>query len=253
MSVKVLAMLLDPDINGQRPISQTLGDQVFVDIFNLILDGSLPLGSPVNEVALAQRLGVSRGPVREAVHRLQGLRLVEKQSFLRARVIAPTSTDLIEIFRLREVVEGLSSRLAAERLPATEVDEMISRLEADRDARQAGRRPEAPFDIHHALARRCGNGRVERVLCEDLHYPVQVFRVRARMAPGRQDQAFDEHWQILRAVRAGDGLLAESLMRAHIAAATETLSRTLAGLSPHAAKPHDAEPHDAEPRYGSAA
>lgn len=204
----------------------TLGGKIFKDIFGLILTGELPLGAPVNEAALAQRFGVSRGPVREAVKRLQGLRLVEKESFLRARVITPTREDLIEIFQLREVVEGLSCRLAASNLSAAETDLLIGELEAARDARRTGAEA-SDFDLHRILAQKCGNRRIEWTLCEDLYYPVQLFRARARFSPGRQDKAFDEHWRILRAVRAGDGELAESLMRGHIATATAALSDTL--------------------------
>lgn len=205
----------------------TLGDRVFQDIFKLILDGELPLGGVVNEAALAQRFGVSRGPVREAVQRLQGLRLVEKESFLRARVISPTSGDLVEIFQLREVVEGLACRLAAGRVPRDAVAEMIGRLESDRDDRRAGRRTQPRIDLHQEIARSCGNRRVVQVVCEDLYYPMQLFRVRARFAPGRQDRAFEEHWQILRAIATGDGELAESLMRRHIGSATAALQATL--------------------------
>ncbi|MBL4786140.1 MAG: GntR family transcriptional regulator, partial [Cohaesibacteraceae bacterium] len=87
-----------------RDQEKTLAETAFDNIFSLILNGELPFGGVINEVALAQRFNISRGPVREAVQRLQGLKLVTREQHMRARVVQLTDRDIVEIFQLRESV-----------------------------------------------------------------------------------------------------------------------------------------------------
>ena len=96
-------------MTGQQ---RTRVDTVFDAIFQLILSGEIPLGGVVNEASLADRFGVSRGPVREAVKALQGRGLVTKEPYFKARVVDLSVHDMIEIFQLRESVEGMSVKLA---------------------------------------------------------------------------------------------------------------------------------------------
>lgn len=192
---------------------------VFEQIFELILTGELPLGGEVNEAALAARFSVSRGPVREAVQRLQGLRLVTREPHMRARVVQLSGRDLVEIFQLRESVEGMACRLAAEAMP----DEALAALVADIERAQDGAAPDGDMDIHIRIAKGCGNGRIEQLLCDDLYHLLRIYRLRSGAAPGRRERASEEHWQIARAMRARDPGLAESLMRGHIGRATQNL------------------------------
>lgn len=207
--------------------NSTLAEQTFEKIFNLILLGEIPLGGVVNEANLAQSFNVSRGPVREAVQRLQGLRLVTREPHMRARVVQLSGRDLVEIFQLREAIEGMACRLAAESMPDADLNELEEDL-----ARVRRRDAPAPqvLDIHMRIARGCNNKRIERLLCEDLYHLLRIYRYRSGSKPGRRGQAYEEHWQIVRAMRARDGELAESLMRAHINRATRTLLATLDDL-----------------------
>lgn len=197
----------------------TLSEDVFEKLYGLILSGELPLGSELNEVALAQRFEVSRGPIREAVQRLQGLRMVTRERHMRARVIELSTSDLVEIFQLREAVEGMAARLAAETMSDEALVGLLHDLERSRNLSESAE----PLDIHHRLARGCGNRRIEHLLCEDLYHLLRLYRARSGAQPGRRDRAFEEHWQIARALVARDGPLAESLMRAHIGRATDSL------------------------------
>lgn len=196
---------------------KTLAEETFDRLYNLILIGEIPLGSELNEVALTQRFKVSRGPIREAIQRLQGLRLVTRERQMRARVIDLSGRDLIEIFQLRQAVEGLACRLAADAMSDDELAALTEDLERSRKGETD------VLDIHYRIARGCRNRRVESLLCEDLYHLLRIYRYRSGSEPGRRPRAFEEHWQIAHALEARDGALAESLMRSHIERATETL------------------------------
>lgn len=202
--------------------SKTLVDTVFQGIFDLLIAGEIPLGGVVNEALLAERFKVSRGPVREAVKALQGRGLITKEPYLKARVVDLSVADMVQIFQLRESVEGMAVRLATRAMPDEALDQLLAEF-ADADRKQ--KRP--ALDVHVRIAEGCGNGRIQSLLCDELYYLLRLYRARSGDTPGRRDDAFAEHWQILRAMKARDADLAESLMRSHIARATESLQELL--------------------------
>ncbi len=196
----------------------TLVNQVFDKIFALLVAGEIPLGGAVNEATLAERFSVSRGPVREAVMQLQGRGLVVKEPYLKARVVDLDVSDMIDIFQLREAAEGMSVRLATQRIEDSELDDMLAAFE-ETPAGGNG----FVLDMHVRIAEASGNNRIRNLLCNELYYLLRLYRARSGAKPGRRADAHTEHWQILRAMKARDAELAESLMRAHIAHATRTL------------------------------
>ena len=202
---------------------RTLVDRVVREIFTLLLSGEIPLGGHLNEAALAARFELSRGPIREAVKQLQGRGLVMKEPYLKARVVSLSLPEMIEIFQLREAVEGMSVRLATGAMSDEELDAML-------DAFSVAQRSNATvdLDVHVSIATGSGNDRIRRLLCDELYYLLRLYRTHSGDRPGRREDAFSEHWQILRAMRARDADLAESLMRAHIRHATRSLEDLLA-------------------------
>lgn len=204
-------------MSGQQ---RTLVDTVFEGIFQLVLSGKIPLGGVVNEVALAEHFQVSRGPVREAVKALQGRGLIVKEPYFKARVVDLDVKDMVEIFQLRESVEGMSVKLATQVMSDRAMNQLLSDFET---VRGNGR----VLDLHVRIAEECGNGRIQSLLCDELYYLLRLYRARAGAMPGRRSNASTEHWHILRAMKARDAELAESLMRAHIARATEALQNLL--------------------------
>mgnify|MGYP002713320611 FL=1 len=130
---------------------------------------------------------------------------------------------MVEIFHLREAVEGLSVRLATQNMRDEEIDEMLSAFQG------SGRKSDGVvLDLHVRIAEGSGNNRVRALLCDELYYLLRLYRARSGDAPGRRADANIEHWQILRAMKARDAKLAESLMCAHIARATRSLQAVLA-------------------------
>lgn len=202
----------------------TLGDDVFERILELIYSCELPPGSFVNESVLAARFGVSRGPVREAVRRLQGIQLVSRESFMRARVIELKPRAVRELFEMREALEGYACRLAAQSMAIDEIDALTVALDTNRlGLRDVDAVTPAVFDFHERIVRASGNQRIIEALCGDLYHLLRLYRRWSGASGERKSQAFTEHRQILMAMRNRDGELAESLMRSHIARAAENL------------------------------
>ena len=201
----------------------TLVNQVFSKIFSLLISGEIPLGGVVNEAALAERFAVSRGPVREAVMQLQGRGLIVKSPYLKARVVELSVKDMVEIFQLREAVEGASVRLATLNMRDDEIDELLAAY-----SETGQKNDDMVLDLHVRIAEGCGNSRIRSLLCDELYYLLRLYRARSGDVPGRRDDANIEHWQVLRAMKARDAELAESLMCAHIAHATQLLQSVLA-------------------------
>lgn len=204
--------LQEAETGERRP--ETLGEEIFGRILDLIYSTELAPGMVVNESVLATRFGVSRGPVREAIRRLQGIQLVSREPFLRARVVSLSAQAILELFQMREALEGYACRLAAQRMSEAEIDALI----ADLEAAHSGQPPSEAtrFDFHERVVRASGNSRIIDSLCGDLYHLLRIYRRISGAVPERKELAFTEHWQILRAIKMRDGALAESLMRSHV-------------------------------------
>ncbi len=206
-----------------------LAEAIFRSLLAKIQDGRLAAGSLLNEAALADEYRVSRGPVREAIRRLQGFQLVTREPYLRARVVELTVDSVRQLFEVRMALEGMACSLAAERMSGDALARIGEDLEEHRarstarGTRARQRTEEKVFDFHERIARGCGNARIVDMLCGDMYHLLRIYRRRSGAMPERRGQAFQEHWQILRALQARDGALAESLMRAHIGRANELL------------------------------
>ena len=212
-----------------------LAETILSVLLQRIYDGVLAPGAHINEAMIAEEFKVSRGPVREAMRRLQGLQLITRAPYLKARVVELTQEEARELFEMRLALEGVACRLAAERMTAEEIQELVHELEQDRQRTLVGNNElagkpstDAPkvFDFHERIVRGSRNGRIIDALCGDLYHLLRIYRRRSGMVAERKSQAYAEHWQILRAIKARDGELAESLMRSHVGRAAEHLFTT---------------------------
>jgi len=211
--------------------SPTLADEVFVAIRTAIVKGEIPPGSKINEPQLSRQFGVSRGPLREAIRRLEGCKLVEIKPNSGARVVSLSEAQLIEIYEIREALEGLSCRLAADNATDEQIQSLRQLLQTHEQSIRSERgtlyyQHEGDWDYHYLLVKMSGNQRLFDLLCGELYHVMRLYRVRASNTPKRPQQAFKEHNQILDAIEARDGELAEILMRRHInGAKSELLAR----------------------------
>jgi DNA-binding GntR family transcriptional regulator len=188
-----------------------------------ITSGELEPGAKLSEPELAGRFGTSRGPLREALQRLEAMRLVEHRPRQGARVAVVGPRELADLYAVREALEGMACRLAASRVGPAEVAELRALLVAHErrpDVRaDRGYFPEeAPADFHFRVVQASGNPELVAVL-DALYHRVRLYRYRSSHIHRRPRRALKEHHQILDAIEAGDGELAEILMRRHIGAA----------------------------------
>lgn len=202
-------------------------DQVFEAIEFALISGEIPPGSRLREEALCQRFGVGRGPLREALRRLEGRGLVERLPNAGVCAVLLQTADLIELYEIREPLEGAICRLAAQRMSAAEIAELRLLLvrhrtsQAFQDGTHYG-----DFDFHYLLAKSARSKRLEQFLCKDLYSLIRLCRFAIAHASGRQHQAYRDHERILDAIEDRDPDLAELLMRRHIAAARRRFEGT---------------------------
>ena len=109
--------------------SPSLEEMVYSRLEEEILSGDLATGCALGEIALAKRLGVSRTPIRSAIHRLAEEGLVEVVPNKGATVLGINTADLIDIYRIRKRLEGLASSLAAERITDEELDKLTDAVD----------------------------------------------------------------------------------------------------------------------------
>ena len=195
------------------------------DAYSLILEaidrGDLAPGQRLVETDLAERLGVSRTPVREALQRLEAHGVVTREG-RSLKVATLDHSELGELYEVRRVVEGLAARLAARHAAPEEIEVLRGMVEADR----------ALLDDPTALA--LSNRRFHRQLHRASHnrYLIQMLEsIRRSMAllssttlisPGRGRESLSEHDLIVQAIEARDEGAAQTAAEAHISNAYRT-------------------------------
>jgi DNA-binding GntR family transcriptional regulator len=209
---------------GDAPLAiASVVDQVYAALRDRIIQGSLERGARIHQEDLADELGVSRTPVREALRRLAAEGLVEMRTNRGARVADIGPSDMRTAYEARLVIEPGAARLAgAARLPVP-LGRMRSALSAQRRAIPNVRRSfEANREFHIALVQASGNGFliqfVQRLWVARIG---EVIYERQSETPERMRLDADEHEQILTAIEAGNGRRAESLTRRHLAEAMQ--------------------------------
>jgi DNA-binding GntR family transcriptional regulator len=208
----------EPISNGTR--RRGLGQQAYLSLRDAIISGELQPDEPLSEVALAQRLKISRTPVREALTRLVDDGLVRNLPGRGSRVSGISLTDVAEIFQLREVLEGLAARLAAQnvRSDTGAIDDLIQQFSHYEDT---GGNPSfsdyyrLTATLDATLVSMAGNKRLEESL-RDLWAHSRRLRQYASHDVGRLEASATEHVGILEAVRAGEADKAELEVKRHL-------------------------------------
>ena len=195
------------------------------DAYELVLDaidtGLYRPGDRLVESELADRFGVSRTPVREALQRLETQNLLTRDG--RSLIVATLDhNQLSELYTVRAELEGLAARLAAQHAAEEEIRVLREMVEADRellDDAQALSRANRRF--HRQLHRASHN----RYLVQQLdlvHRTMVLLATTSLSAEGRSARAIDEHNDIVSAIEARDGDAAHAALRAHISKAFAT-------------------------------
>ena len=206
-------------------------DWVYEELKSAIVDLRLAPGDPLREATLADRLGVSKTPIREALTRLEQEGLVETTSFKGAVVTGYSRQDLLEIYELRELLENAAARTAAESMADADRDRLdricreSRKLKKNHDAAGLAALISAFDDV---LFEQVRNSRI-RALIENLRAHLTRIGHLTAEIPGRIEASVDEHEKIVQAIAARDPELAERQMREHIRSVRDDQLRALGG------------------------
>ena len=150
-------------------------------LINDIISGTLPEGSRISEPELSRRYGVGRGPLREAILKLEGIGLVQRAPHVGARVVTLSGNELEQIFAVREALEGMAARLAASNMSDEELSELELLLAThesyvrEHDG-QAYIDQDGDYDFHYRIIKGSGNQRLIRSLCDELYHLIRIYR-----------------------------------------------------------------------------
>ena len=208
-------------MSAMRPIvTASLSSEAFDKVVEAISSGEFNPGQRLSESELARKLGISRGPLREALGRLEG-RLVKRTPRIGVHVISFTKDDLESLFITREALEGMSTRLAAERISGEQLNQLRVLLEThahqpELAAGEAYVQRSRDEDFHFAIIRGAQCERLERLLMDEIYYQLRIHRRKSSTQAGRAQAALGEHMQIVQALESRDPDRAEAAMRTHL-------------------------------------
>ncbi|WP_260260761.1 GntR family transcriptional regulator [Vibrio intestinalis] len=221
---------LDSKGNGDKENTKSV--TLTESLIEAIVNGDLAQGCKISEPELAKHYQVSRGPLREAIMRLEGLGLIERIAHVGARVITLTPEKLVELYAVREALEGMAARLAARHIQQDEIlalellltqhSNHIEQVEGASYFQQQG-----DFDFHYRIIKASRNQKLIGLLCDELYHLLRMYRYQSPRAQSRPKEALAEHQFILQAIRNRDEELAEMLMRRHISGSRKLIEQQI--------------------------
>ncbi len=210
-----------------------LRDQVYNIIIKMITKRELRLGEKINEERLAQEIGVSRTPVREALFRLENESIVEIIPRRGPFVVKLTEQMLKEIFEIREVLEGLVVRLATPLLDKKTIRKIrgvLDKIDATSDEEQnLTKYTNHDIEFHRLLLESCNNQMLTNMM-GTINSHLQIIRLRTVGFPGRAKKTVSEHYKILAAIEKKDHLTAEKLMQQHISSVRKSALQNIEAM-----------------------
>ena len=214
----------------------TIATRLTHELTDAIVTGGIPAGKKISEPELAKQYVVSRGPLREAIRRLEGRGLVKHIPHTGARVVTLEPDEVLELYLVREALEGMAARLAAKHITEDEVAAIQTLLNEHEEAvqRSEGReyfQQEGDLDFHYRIVQASGNEKLISLLCGELYHLVRMYRYQSSRSVSRPERALEEHRRVLGAIADRDGELAEILMRRHLAGARKSIAAQLEQVS----------------------
>ena len=195
----------------------SLADQIFERLENDIIQGVYPRGEVLTELRLAEELGVSRTPIREALRRLEQERLIESAG-KGSVVLGITETDLLDIMTIRERVEGVAAYYAAQNITPEGIKEMsdIVDLQEFYFARKDAAHLHQVDDRFHDAICQLSNRNVLIDTLLPLLRKTRRYRKLSLENWDRTSNTKQEHYAIYQAIVSGNASLAEELTAKHI-------------------------------------
>jgi DNA-binding GntR family transcriptional regulator len=221
-------------LEALRP-TQNLIDRTYQQMLEAIADGTLLPGQRIRQAELADTLGVSRQPVSHALHLLKRQGLVEDSGRKGLRVVPLDPFRVMQLYQVREAVDGLAAKLAAARSAAGSADhEELGSLKRQLDAGLVfdATTPipilvRADTDFHRGLYRLSGNPAIEEMTAPLWPHLMRSMAMVLREPDYATRVWRQEHPAILRHILAGDPVAAETAARAHAATAARLTAEQL--------------------------
>jgi DNA-binding GntR family transcriptional regulator len=197
-----------------------------------IVTGELAQGQKLNEAELAERFGMGRGPLREALRHLEGIRLVKRIPNAGARVVILDRKTMADLYEVREALEGMACRLAATQMTEQEIVQLSALLDhheqqIKQEHGQVYAQSEGDLDFHYQIVRGSRNAMLMNMLGSEQYQLLRMCRYRTSRNAQRTKPALQHHRQIVDALAQRDGELAELLMRRHIQGAWRSISEMI--------------------------
>ncbi len=215
------------DLNENDSYAHSLRGKVFFRIENDILNGKYKPGDSLIETKLSDELGVSRTPIREAIRQLELEGLVQAIPNKGAVVTGLSQKDILDIYTIRMMIEGLAARWAAENITAQELKELQEIVELEEFYTQKNdiiNIMKLDSKFHEVMFKASKSRPLMNTLILFHHY-LQRARTSSLEMPGRPCQALMEHKAILQAIIDKETEKAESLTTEHIKNASLNLLR----------------------------
>jgi DNA-binding GntR family transcriptional regulator len=219
-------MLIDTPEQG------TLADIASHRLAHSIVTGELAQGQKLNEAELAERFGMGRGPLREALRHLEGIRLVKRIPNAGARVVILDRKTMADLYEVREALEGMACRIAATQMTELEITQLSALLDQheqqiNQEHSKVYLQSEGDLDFHYQIVRGSRNAMLMEMLGSEQYQLLRMCRYRTSRNAQRTQPALQQHRQIVDALAQRDGELAELLMRRHIQGAWRSISEMI--------------------------
>ncbi|HPT68734.1 MAG TPA: GntR family transcriptional regulator [Syntrophomonas sp.] len=217
--------LLPVNLDSYKPLREL----VLEAIREAIKNGTLQPRERLMEIQLADDLGVSRTPVREALRKLEQEGFIVMVPRKGAYVSDLSMKDVADVFEIRAALEGLAGALAAERITDEELELMERMLVEKGEAinqNDIDKLVEADTKFHEAMYTASRNERLSTII-SNLREQIQRFRLTSLSVPGRREDSLKEHRQLLESIQSRDIQLARQLAQEHIENAETVLIDSL--------------------------
>ncbi|HEX3031441.1 MAG TPA: GntR family transcriptional regulator [Bacillota bacterium] len=220
--------LIPVTLDNYKPLREI----VFETLREAIINGDLEPGERMMEIQLADEMGVSRTPVREAIRKLELEGFVVMIPRKGAYVAGISIKDIADVFEIRAALEGLAAGLAADRITEDEIEALercLVKVAECAESNNLDMLISADTDFHELLYKASRNDRLVQIV-SNLREQIQRFRTTSLAQPGRMKVALEEHKQIVEAICSRNVELASKLAREHIENAENSMLEVIRNL-----------------------
>ncbi|HZG73321.1 MAG TPA: GntR family transcriptional regulator [Chondromyces sp.] len=198
-------------------------NSVYEYLYNAIRNGDIKSGQTLTERGLAQKLGVSRTPVREAIRKLEEHGLVEHKPHSGVKVITLSLERVTQLYEIRELLEGFAARKLSQLANPEAIEELegyIALAEKEAAVNNVKELSEINSKFHLALARHSGNAYLEDIM-NMLQTHISLMMSTSLSYTGRPLENIEEHKMIMDAIKSRDSDFAENITKYHVRKAKE--------------------------------